>query len=193
MERVTARLRLREFVEGDWEAVLAYQSDPRYLRYYTWDSRTAEEAQAFVGMFLAQQVELPRVRFQLAVEDRASGRLIGNCGIRQRSASAHDAELGYELAPAWWGRGLATEAAGVMLHFAFEDLGLRRVEAHCLAENRASARVLEKLGFHEEGRLREKECFKGRCWDLLIFGLLAAEWRSGSGRRPIAQIGSAAP
>lgn len=177
MELVTDRLRLREFTADDWPAVLAYQSDPLYLRYNPWSERTPEAVQEFVGMFLAQQGEQPRIKFQLAVVLRSRGELIGNCGIRKDFATAQEAEIGYELSPTHWGRGYATEAARAILRFGFTGLGVHRVWAWCVAENTASAHVLEKLGMRREGRLRDKELFKGRWWDNLLYAILEDEWR----------------
>ena len=180
MELVTARLTLRDFTADDWPAVLAYQQDPRYLRYYEWTDRTAEEVQAFVGMFLAQQQAQPRTRFQLAVTLTATGELIGNCGVRKGSAEATDAELGYELAPRHWGHGYATEAARAMVAFAFDTLQVHRVAAWCVADNVGSSRVLEKLGMTQEGHLRETAYYKGRWWDSLVFAVLESDWRAPS-------------
>lgn len=53
-----------------------------------------------------------------------------------------------------------------------------RVSSWCIAENAASARVLERVGLQLEGRLRENGYFKGRWWDTLIYGLLEAEWKA---------------
>lgn len=174
---MTERLRLREFVAEDWPAVLAYQRDPRYLRLYHWTERSAEDVQAFVQMFLDQQREQPRCKYQLAIELRDEGRLIGNCGIRKPTADAQQAEIGYELAPDAWGHGYATEAASAMLTFGFVDLRLHRVSACCLAENSASAHVLEKSGLQCEGRLREHDLIDGRWHDRLLYGILEREWR----------------
>lgn len=177
MMLMTERLLLREFVAGDWPAVLAYQSDPRYLRLYQWTERSAEDVRAFVQMFLDQQREQPRRKYQLAIELRGAGQLIGNCGIRKPGAGAQQAEIGYELAPDFWGHGYATEAARAILAFGFDELRLHRVSACCLAENSASAHVLEKLGLQIEGRLREQELING-CWhDTLLYGILEYEWR----------------
>jgi ribosomal-protein-alanine N-acetyltransferase len=172
----TDRLLLREFVTDDWHAVLAYQSDPRYLRYYPWTERTAEEVQAFVQRFIGWQTEEPRTRFQLAVVLRAEGRLIGTCGIRMAAADIRKADLGYEVAPSHWGQGYATEAARTMLGFGFEELGLHRIWASCLAENVASVRILEKLGMRFEGRLRDNHWMQGRWWDTLVYGMLEDGW-----------------
>ena len=178
MMLTTERLLLREFVEDDWPAVLAYQSDPRYLRFYHWTHRTPEDVRAFVQRFVDSQREQPRRKFQLAITVPAEGRLIGNCGIRMQTAGAAEAEIGYELAPERWGRGYATEAARAMLRFGFTELGLHRVHAHCIAENLASARVLEKIGMRREGQLRENKWMQGRWWDTLVYGMLDYEWRN---------------
>lgn len=172
----TDRLLLREFEERDWPAVLAYQSDPRYLRYYAWTHRTAEEVRAFVQMFVDQQAEQPRLKFQLAVVLRTEDRLIGNCGIRVNNPDVREANIGYELAPQYWGCGYATEAARAILAFGFEELQLHRIWSWCIAENVASARVLEKLGMRCEGHLREHEWMKGRWFDTLLYALLDHDW-----------------
>jgi RimJ/RimL family protein N-acetyltransferase len=173
----TERLILRDFVDGDWPAVLAYQRDPRYLRFYEADHRTPEEVQAFVRRFIAQQSETPRQRHQPAIVLRDIGQLIGNVGIRIRSAGAYQADIGYEIDPKHWGHGYASEAARRIVRFGFEELHLHRITAHCLAENGASARVLQKVGMHLEGRMRDSEHFKGRYWDTLHYAILEEEWR----------------
>lgn len=103
----TERLVLREFTAEDWRAVYAYQNDPRYLEFYEWEHRREQEVRAFVQMFLDQQVQAPRVKFQLAIvlpqgESAGAGKLIGNVGIRKRDLKAYSAEMGYELDPREW-------------------------------------------------------------------------------------------
>ena len=178
MELITERLLLREFEFSNWPDVLAYQNDPRYLRYYEWTNRTPEAVQAFVQMFLAQQQEQPRTKFQLAVVLKSTGKLIGNCGIRLKSPDTHLGDIGYELSPEHWGHGYATEAARAIVTFGFTQLKLHRIEAQCIAENVGSAHVLQKLGMQLERRLRENEYFKGCWWDTLLFGILEREWKS---------------
>ena len=177
----TPRLRLREFVEGDWPPVLAYQSDPRYLRFYAWTERTEADVRAFVERFVAWQAVEPRRKFQLAVTLRDRGRLVGSCGVRLAEAGARTGDLGYEISPEFWGHGYATEAARAMVGFGFEELGLHRVWGECVPENTASRRVMEKLGKRCEGRLRQTQRYKGRWWDTLVYGMLEDEWRTGMG------------
>ena len=172
----TERLQLREFVPDDWKAVLAYQADPRYLQYYAWTHRLADEVKAFVQQFIEQQKAQPRCKYQFALILQAENKLIGNCGIRLETADSWEADIGYELAPSYWGYGYATEAAWALLAFGFDVLKLHRIWAHCLATNIASARVLEKLGMKREGRLRENEWLKGVWHDTLLYAILEDQW-----------------
>ncbi len=176
MRLETHRLVLREYVEDDCTAVLAYQSDPRYLRYYPWDERTPEDVRRFVRTFIDWQSESPRRRFQLAVVLRGNGTLIGSCGVRRKPGDDSEADIGFELSPEHWGVGYATEAATAMAAFAFHELGVHRLSSWCIAENAASARVLEKLGMSLEGRLIASEHFKGRDWDMLLYGMTRERW-----------------
>jgi len=178
MELTTERLKLRDFREGDWPAVLAYQSDPLYLRYYEWAERTPEAVQEFVQMFIDQPREVLRTCFQLVVTLKSNRQLIGNCGIRMSAPSARQAEIGYELSPQAWGRGYTSEAGRAILEFGFNELRLHRIIAWCNADNLASVHLLEKLGMQLEGRLREQEYFKSRWWDSLLFAILEHEWRA---------------
>ena len=89
------------------------------------------------------------------------------------------AELGYWLAPDAWGAGYATEAADLLCAHAFDERALHRLTARVYEGNDASANVLEKLGFVEEGRLREDGVWGGERRDTFRYGLLAREWRAG--------------
>ncbi|GAB4438168.1 MAG: GNAT family protein [Anaerolineae bacterium] len=174
----TPRLRLREISFDDWPAVLAYQQKPEYLQYYPWDFREKEDVQRFVQMFVDWRHEEPRAKYQFAITLPHNGQLIGLCGARKKTAFTAEAEIGYELDPAFWGRGYATEAARHVLDFTFSRLTVHRVWATCVAGNGASARVLEKIGLQQEGRLRENRWMKGRWWDTLVYAILLREWRA---------------
>lgn len=176
MKLETERLILRDFLKEDWGRVLEYQSDPLYLRYNQWTERTPEAVQEFVGWFLDHQKQSPRIKFQLAVTLRSNNLLIGNCGVRMDNKDAVEADIGYELDPKYWNHGYATEAAYAIVDFGFSHFGVHRIWANCVADNIGSARVLEKLGMKLEGRLREKEFYKDRWWDTLMYGILADEW-----------------
>ena len=180
MQLETERLILRDFVKDDWHRVLEYQSDPLYLRYYEWteSDRTPESVQEFVGWFLDHQKQNPRIKFQLAITLKSNNLLIGNCGIRMDKVDAVEADIGYELDPKYWNHGYASEAAQAIVDFGFSNFNLHRVWSWCVADNAGSAHMLEKLGMRLEGRLREKEYYKGKWWDTLMYGILVDEWQA---------------
>lgn len=180
MEIVTEHLTLREFEESDFEAMLAYQADPRYQRYYeqmTVEQR-AELARRLLRMFLDNQQEQPRTKFQLVITLRDAGTLIGNVGVRKTSAGATEGDMGCELSPEHWNLGYATEATGAMLAFGFEQLGLHRISASTMSANTGAWRVLEKLGMTREGELRETTLLADGWANSVIYGILEHEWRS---------------
>ena len=187
MRLETERLILRDFVNEDWQRVLEYQSDPLYLRYYEWteQDRTPEAVQEFVGWFLDHQKQSPRIKFQLAVTLKSNNQLVGNCGFRMDTANAFEGDIGYELDPKHWNHGYATEAAHAMVDFGFTTFSVHRVWSWCAADNLGSAHVLEKLGMKLEGRLRDKEFYKGKWWDTLMYGMLVDEWKAHKQSHPI--------
>ena len=172
----TERLVLREFIEADWPAVLAYHSTPGYQRFYPEIGCTESDARAFVSRFLQWQQEEPRSKYQWAVVLQRQARLIGNCGIRKNEPNSPAGEIGCELAQQHWGRGYPAELSGPLLRFGFEVLGLHRLYAHCLAENTAAVYWMEKLGMRQEGRLRENVYIRGQWHDTLVYGILRQEW-----------------
>ncbi|MBD2518437.1 GNAT family N-acetyltransferase [Nostoc sp. FACHB-973] len=177
MKLETNRLLMREFVESDSQAVFAYQSNPLYLLYSHWTHRTENDVCEFIQMFITQQKEQPRTKFQLAVVLKEENRLIGNCGIRINDSKLGEANIGYELNPEYWRQGYATEAAQAILKFGFEELKMHRIWSWCIAENIASFKVLEKIGMRREGHMQEKELIKGKWYDSFIYAILETEWK----------------
>lgn len=103
------------------------------------------------------------------------GDLVGAVGL-ELDRENRQAELGYWIGKPYWGRGLATEAAGAVLRYGFEELRLNRVHAHHFAHNAASGHVLEKIGMVREGCRREHVRKWGRFVDVVLYGALADEY-----------------
>jgi ribosomal-protein-alanine N-acetyltransferase len=115
-----------------------------------------------------------------AISPRGAGQLIGSGGFWRLDKPHFRAEIGYELAPEWWGQGVMTEAVGAMLAFGFTAMRLHSVEAQIHPENTGSRRVLEKLGFVQEGYFRENFYDPGmaKFTDTAVFSLLHSAWRA---------------
>lgn len=108
----------------------------------------------------------------LAIRD-VNAKLIGVVSADNLELGAtHKAEIGYWLARNYWGQGIMTDAVKAYVTYAFEELGLLKLVAHCFELNISSARVLEKSGFKLEGRLRKHFRKDGRLLDARIYGLL---------------------
>ncbi len=112
-----------------------------------------------------------------AVTERESGKLVGAIGLTLEPAH-HRAEMGYWVARETWGKGVCTEAATAVMRYGFDILGIERIHAHHFASNRASGRVMEKLGMRHEGTLRGHVEKWGRREDIECYGILREEFAS---------------
>ena len=112
-----------------------------------------------------------------AIADRADDALIGTCGFNIWNRRNRSAEIGYDLRSDRWGEGLATEAVGRMIQFGFEEMDLNRIQADTQLDNARSGRVLLKLGFREEGVLRQAGFWRNEYHDLRLYGLLRQDWQ----------------
>ncbi|MER3451618.1 MAG: GNAT family N-acetyltransferase [Thermus sp.] len=171
------RLLLREFQPSDLVDVHLYAGDPFVTRYMTWGPNTSEETRAFLEQVMQLAREEPRMTYELAVTLRDTGELIGGAGLRVHSVEHRNGDIGYILRRDCWGRGYATEAARLLLHFGFDRLGLHRIWATCDPENIASIRVLQKIGMQWEGRIRHQHLVRGRWRDSELYAILKDEWR----------------
>jgi RimJ/RimL family protein N-acetyltransferase len=108
---------------------------------------------------------------RLAIVRRDGDELIGAIGL-EIDQDHHKAELGYWIGVEYWGQGYATEAGRAMLHHGFSTIKLNRIMGHCFAGNRASARVLQKLGMTFEGLLRQHVCKWGKFVDVELYAAL---------------------
>ena len=171
----TERLILRRFTAADAEAFAAYRSDPDIARYQSWDAPLPlSEAVQKVEEFTQGDPAAPGW-FQYAVD--LDGVLIGDLGLNL-DENLMQAELGFTLASAYQGRGYATEAVRGLLDDVFIERKLHRVSAECDARNTASARLLERVGFKQEGLRLSNSWFKGEWTDDLLFGLLRSDYLS---------------
>ena len=119
-------------------------------------------AEAHAALERLEQRYAARDAIRWAIELVEQGEMIGTVGLLRFDFEHRHAEIGYEIARRWWGRGLTPEAAAAVIRYGFSVLGLHRIEAGVLPGNEASVRVLQKLGFNEEGTRRDYLYSKGR-------------------------------
>jgi len=176
--RETTRLRLRHFTDADLALFMAYRNDPEVARYQSWEGISEPEARAFLQEQKEVQPGMPGQWFQIAVELKETGMLVGDCALKIEEHDEHQAEIGFTLARAYWGRAIASEAVSCVLEYAFVTLGLHRVIAIADCENAASVSLLERLGLRREGHFRQNVWFKGKWGDEYLYAMLQEEWRT---------------
>jgi len=141
---LTERLRLRRSVVGDAEAIAVYRSDPQVSRYQGWDRTDVKSIRADLEM-MASRVPGEPGWVQFTVELRETGALIGDVGLAP--ADEPDVvKIGYTIAPAYQGKGYATEAVLALIDYAFDSLGADIVRAYASALNLPSHGVAERVG-----------------------------------------------
>jgi ribosomal-protein-alanine N-acetyltransferase len=172
----TARLQLRPFTSADADALFALHSNAFVLRY--WDAPPwSDRAQAERFLAACGRMAEEGSGARLAIDRVGDGAFLGWTALTRWNTEFRSASMGYCLDDAAWGHGYATEAGRALLQWAFATLDLNRVQAEADTRNRASARVLEKLGFILEGTLREDCIVNGDVSDSWVYGLLRREWQ----------------
>jgi RimJ/RimL family protein N-acetyltransferase len=178
VEIVTEHLNLRPFQVDDLEAFVAYRSDPEVARYQSWDyTYSMADAEAFLSSQSEVAFGQPGEWLQLAIVDRQTSTVCGDCAVRVLTDQPATAEVGVTLARAHQGKGLATEALTAVLTELFEQRGIHRVFAQADDRNAPVLRLFGRLGFRCEARLIEADWFKGEWSTLRRYAMLDREWR----------------
>lgn len=174
----TPRLILRALDERDVDAIFAYASSPTVTQYVLWDThQTKDDTRGFIRDYVvpSYREKIPD-SFGICLKE-APETVIGTIGCRRVGGSTHTLEMGYVLSEAFHGRGIMPEAAAAMLDYVFANTDVVRVQAHSMAENVASQRVMQKIGMRHEGCLRSALLHRGRFWDMEMYSILRREWK----------------
>lgn len=175
----TPRLALRPFEPRDIEPFSEYRSDPQVAQYQGWQvPYTLEQAAQFVDEMRSRVPGADGQWYQLAIELKTTGRLIGDCAFYRLGENLAQAEIGFTLARPFQGQGYASEAVTRLLAYLFDELGLHRVKANTDPANLASIRLLNKVGMRYEGRFIESLWLKGEWVSEDWFAMLRREWEA---------------
>lgn len=170
---VGAKVYLRPLEEADAAVCHPWFSDP--------------EVRSLLGRHALPNTERDSVEFiralspareqGFAVVARDEGRHIGNASLFQMNLIDRNAELGIAIGDkAFWGKGFGREAVTLLCGHAFRSLNLHKVHLRVHATNERAIKCYARLGFRQEGRLREHAFVEGRYVDALLMGLLRAEF-----------------
>lgn len=172
----TSRLRLRHFQDSDLALFMDYRNDPIVAEYQSWEGISEFEARNFIQEQKEVQPGVPGKGFQIAIELKATGLLIGDCYFMIHALDHCQAEIGFTLSREFQGNGYATEAVSNVLDYAFHTFDLHRVIAITDCENTASVALLERLGMRREGHFIQNTWFKGKWGDEYLYAILKEEW-----------------
>ena len=161
----TARLRLRHFKDSDLILFMGYRNDPVVARYQSWEGSSEAEARTFIQEQKEIQPGVPGRGFQVAIELKETGVLIGDCYFTVNELDDRQAEIGFTLSRNYQGQGFATEAVSYFLNYVFQTFNLHRIIAITDCENTASVALLERLGMRREGHFLQNIWFKGKWGD----------------------------
>jgi [ribosomal protein S5]-alanine N-acetyltransferase len=165
---------LRAWRLDDAEALYKLRSDPevdRFLDYYPEDIDEARE-------WIAEAIDKSQKRAELhwAIASKDTDSVVGTCRFFRWSPTFCRAEIAYTLAHAYWNQGIMTRAIRAIVHYGFSHMALNRIQATVAVGNKASQRVLEKVGFQCEGVLKEHVVIHGQFADSKLYALLKKWW-----------------
>jgi RimJ/RimL family protein N-acetyltransferase len=172
----TARLVLRPFGQRDLAPFTAYRNEPEVARYQSWSSYSAQEADAFLAQQDGLVFDTPDSWFQVAVERREDGVLVGDVAVHFFD-EGQQAELGVTFDLAGQRCGYAQEALAALIELLFSRFGKHRLVATVDVLNLRAQRLFDALGFRREGHYRENIFFKGAWGDEYSYALLEHEWK----------------
>jgi RimJ/RimL family protein N-acetyltransferase len=172
--------RLRPLHAGDVEAIYDYLREPVVTELTGYPVASRQLADTIIERSVSRWAagELGKWGVALQHDDR----LVGTCGFNEWSDVHRWAELAYELAPAYWGKGLMRQAVAAVLQWVYQEDLVNRVQAFVRVDNRRSQGLLERSGFVREGCLRSYRVCRGVPHDFYIYGLLRSDWAAAQPR-----------
>ena len=174
--KIDDELELRQLQDEDAETEwrLWHANADEHLRWFpeTKVNKTLEQTRAWIKTDLERYAD--NKGFALGIWFK--GELAGAIDLHRINWSDRVGEIGYWLGAAYQGQGLMTRSCRALLDHAFNEMKLNRVQLQSEPENVKSRAVAERLGFTQEGILREAELLHGRYVDSVVYGILASEW-----------------
>lgn len=167
-----ARVRMRAFHADDREFLYNHFNNPEVNR-FLFDSEPPEGESLF--SLVRWCIDHSDNHLRWCIELKQSGKSIGTCGFHCHESMNNSAEIGIDLDPEYWGKGLMSEAVTEMLDYGFSSLNLHRISALVYTENADCIRLLERNGFEREGLLKDRFLFRGKYYDHYLYSRQATQ------------------
>lgn len=163
----TERLILRPLKLEDAEAIFEYAQNANVTKYTMWEPHKSvndslDYIKDYAFNYYRKGVPEPLgITFK-----KAPNKVIGTVGCFWAKKASRGMELAYAISEEHWGKGIVAEASLAVMSYCFKEFQLKRIQAHCKADNKASARVMEKIGMSFEGTLRSSIFHRNQFWDM---------------------------
>ena len=180
---VGEQITLRELHDGDAPALMAMLSSSEVARFISPPPSTLDGFARLIRWARREREQGGYVCF--AVVPHGMTAPVGLFQLRRIEKGFVTAEWGFALGSAYWGTGIFSEAARLLVDFAVETIGVRRLEARAVAANGRGNGALRKIGAVQEGLLRRSFLKDGRYVDQVLWSILADEWRESKALAPI--------
>ncbi|MEZ8297465.1 GNAT family protein [Vibrio splendidus] len=171
----TDRLILRDMRLEDECAFVAMSQDAKYQRFYDESDCEPNKYRELTQLFVEQASEVPRQSYQLAVENKDSGKFIGTVCLRLEGDK--QASMGCAFSRETQGKGLSIEASEALADFGFSELGIHRIYAETISKNLAAIKLCKSLGMKQEACFKDHRFFKGQWWDTVVLAALRSDWK----------------
>ncbi len=172
----TKRLLMRPFRLKDLNDILEYRGDPEVARFQLWEPYSADNTRFFIRKYQYAQFGAPGRWTGLGIQLKSTSKLIGDVALKISQDIYPQAEIGYNVNQQFQRKGFGSEGVKAVLDWVFTNTSIHRVTAVCDSDNKASAALLEKLGFRREGHFHKNVWSKGRWTDEYLYALLKTEW-----------------
>ena len=164
-------------IESDWVNVHKCASQEKSCRFQPWGPNSKTDSKAFVNQVLVDATKQQRSRYVFAVIKKNDEKMVGAGELNIRDFSNKTGEISYIVNPDYWGNGIATEVAKVLIEFGFTEFKLHRIYATCDHRNIGSSKVLGKIRMNMEGRMREDLLIKDGWRNSLLYSILEYGWK----------------
>jgi len=162
----------------DADSIFLYRSNAEVNQYQGWIPKTIYDVHDFITNKVSSEINQSGTWFQFAIIKKEDNELIGDIGVHFLDSDDLQVELGCTLNQRYHGKGYATEALKSIINYLFDELGKRRIVVSIDARNQPSIRLIERLGFHKKGLVKESSELNSEWTDDLVYAMLKDEWLS---------------
>lgn len=168
------KARLRPLHAADAEAIYSYLREPVVTELTSYPEITRPMVDGMLDKYEKRWASGELSKWGLALD--GDDQIVGLCGFNEWSMVHRWAEVAFDLAPAFWGRGLMRQALQALMSWTFTQDQIDRVHAYVRIDNGRSMKLLERSGFVREGCLRKYRICRGQAYDYYVYSLLRSDW-----------------